>query len=189
MFDGIRTYSTVFQNVLQNGRIPYKIFVAPRIHTVGRVSNRPASAKKEGGGYMKHPKPYSVNSRSEENFIRNTSILENILEYGWIRTYSIEHASRRDNVLIRILNKIFPNLEVDIKDLSRTEHIDTSIELPICAEHPTHMHMQSRLGLQQPSSSTSACKRAASKSTPKRTDRPALGNSESSLWARHITVH
>ena len=33
--------------------------------------------------------PYVLNSRSEENFIRNTSILGKFLEYGGIRTYSI----------------------------------------------------------------------------------------------------
>ena len=33
--NGIRPYSTVFQKLLKNGRIPYKIFFAPRIHHVG----------------------------------------------------------------------------------------------------------------------------------------------------------
>ena len=36
------------------------------------------------------PSPaYVVNTRSEENFIRNTSIFEKFLEYGGIRSYSI----------------------------------------------------------------------------------------------------
>ena len=31
---------------------------------------------------------YSLNSRSEENFIRNTSLFDKFLEYSGIRTYS-----------------------------------------------------------------------------------------------------
>jgi hypothetical protein len=44
MESGIRPYSIVFQKLLKNGRIPYKIFFAPRIHIVGSFADPGNSA-------------------------------------------------------------------------------------------------------------------------------------------------